>query len=522
MEDSVISPNDIWEIVKYRKWSLIIPVCLIVIISGTIALVLPSHYKSTATILIEEQEIPPDFVMATVTSYIEKRLQTINQRIMSTATLLDIIKRFNLYADMKEKYTIEEIVEEMRNDIQMQPIDADVIDRRTGRPTTATIAFTLSYQGKEPNTVYQVNNVLTSLYLEENLKIRERQAKETSSFLEEELRKVKEDLDASDSKITELKETHINELPELMQINLQGLSNAERTIDRLNDQLGSLKEREIYLQTQIAAMTSDEEDLNQKRLDERKLMLIQLRTEFSEYYPDVVKVKKEIKALEKQMQASGLQENQKSGQSDNAAYITLSSQLENIRSEMELIHKNISGLESEKLEYQHRLEVSPKVEAEYNTLLMEKRNTQIKYDDLTRKHMEAKIAQGLEKDQKGERFTLIDPPMVPEKPFKPNRLVIFLIGLVLSFGAGIGVLTLEEMTDHSIRKPEMLAFITGHPVLISVPEIITLQDLKIRKRRNIIWIISIVSIVIIGILIFHFFVMDLNVFWAKLMRKVAR
>ena len=134
--------------------------------------------------------------------------------------------------------------------------------------------------------------------------------------------------------------------------------------------------------------------------------------------------------------------------------------------------------------------------------------------------MEAKIAQGLEKEQKGERFTLIDPAQLPEKPFKPNRIAIILIGFVLSLGAGVGTASLKEFSDQSVRKAKDLTDATSFPVLAEIPEIITSKDIASKKRNRIILAIGIILFIVAAIIIFHFFIMDLNVFWAKLMRKL--
>ena len=522
MEEKTLSPADILQIIKYRKWGLILPFIAVFLISGIIALVLPAYFRSTATILIEEQEIPQDFVIETVTSYVEKRLQTINQRIMSIGTMVDIIKQFNLYQEMQDSYTMEEIVDQMRSDIDMQSIDADVIDRKTGRPTKATIAFTLSYQGKNADTVLKVANTLVSLYLKENVEIRERQAKETSTFLEDEQKRVKEDLENIESKIRVLKEENINVMPELMQVNIQNLASMERSLEAARQQLQSLKEREGYLEVQLAGVSTENVDMDKRHLDELKLQLINLRTEFSENYPDVVKLKSEIQSLEKSLNASGNQRKKTPQQPDNPAYITLSSQLSSLRSEMQLANANIASLEAQKSMYQERIDRSPKVEEAYNSLLMEKNNTQAKYNDLTAKTMEAKISQGLEQDQKGERFTLIDPPRFPEKPFKPNRILILLIGLILAVGAGFGTVILQDLMDTSIRDPEALASAMGAPVLSVLPEILTAEDLKKRRLKWRAIVISIIAGLILSVIVFHLWVMDLNVLWAKVMRHIAR
>ena len=134
--------------------------------------------------------------------------------------------------------------------------------------------------------------------------------------------------------------------------------------------------------------------------------------------------------------------------------------------------------------------------------------------------MEAKVAQGLEKEQKGDRFTLIDPARLPEKPYKPNRLAIILIGFVLSIGAGVGWASSKEYSDQSIRDADSLTQATSFPVLAVIPEIMTEKDTRRITNKRIGMIIAIVLLIIAGLTIFHFLIMDLNVFWAKLMRKV--
>lgn len=520
MEANAMTLNDVKGILKRRKWSLILPFFIIFFAAAAVALLLPPIYKSTSTILIEEQEIPSDFVMTSVTSYAEQRLESINQRIMSTSKLIDIIKRFNLYQDLQTKWTSEEIVEKMREDVELETISADVVDRRTGRPTAATIAFMLSYEGKEtPDTVQRVANELASLFLQENLQSRERHAQETTTFLEDEMGKVKADLTAVEAELSEFKEKHVNALPELLQVNLQNLNNIDRNIETLTQQLRSLKEREGYLQTQLASIPELERvNTDKRRLEELRMELVYLKTRFSDEYPDVIKVKAEIAELESQ-----LGEKSKKGEKtpDNVAYITLASQLSSTQAEINSVKEQIKDLQRSRADYQSRIEATPRVEEAYTALMVVRDSTQAKYHDLMRKHMEAKMAYGLEKEQKGERFTLVDPARFPEKPYKPNRLAIMLIGLVLGIGAGAGMGYLREYTDLSVRSVETLVRATAFPVLASVPEIVTPKQAIKRNVKRAVLSIAVMLVIVGGLAAFHLLVMDLNIFWAKVMRRMA-
>ena len=524
METSPMAPMDYMNILQRRKWSLILPALIVFLIAVAVALALPSIYMSTSTILIEEQDIPADFVMATVTSYVEQRLQSINQRMMSFTKLSEIIQRLNLYPELRDKRTAEEIVEKMQEDTILEPVSTEVVDRRTGRPTAATIAFTLSYQGKNPNTVQQVANVLTSLFLSENLQVRETQAKETSAFLESEMEKIKEKLADLESLVADFKNEHINELPELLQLNLQSLDRSERDFGLAKEQLRNLNERTVYYQNQLAGiepfLETEEDMFSQRRLEELKVELVHLTKTFSDEYPDVRKTRAEIAQLEKQLAEAETARKADQKLPDNPAYINLSAQLTNARAEINLLQHQIKELELSAIEFRRRIAATPKVEEAYNALIGERNNTQAKYDDLMRKHMEAGVAQGLEKDQKGERFTLIDPARLPEKPFKPNRLAIMLIGLVLGIGAGIGFAALREFSDDAVRNPDQLELVTKFPVLAGIPPIITRADIVRRRWKRIALATGTISVIVAGIVVFHFMVMDLNVFWAKLMRRL--
>ncbi|UCH21532.1 MAG: chain-length determining protein [Deltaproteobacteria bacterium] len=523
MTPAAMTLNDYVLILKRRKWSLILPALIIFAISAMIAVALPPVYKSTSTILIEEQEIPADFVMATVTSFVEQRLQSIHQRIMSTTRLIDIINRFNLYSDLKGKLTSEQIVEKMRKSIKLETISAEVVDRRTGRPSAATVAFTLTYEGKGiPDKVQRVANVLASLFLEENLRVRERQTKETSQFLEDEMKKLKAQLDDIEGKIATYKAMHINELPEVFQVNMQSLNNTERNIERLNQQLQSFKEREGYLQTQLASITPLEKMTEDKRrLRALRVQLANLETRFTDEYPDVIKTKEEIEKLEKRIKDFDKTTESTGSLPDNPAYITLASQLASTQAELDSVKKQIINLSTKADEYRRRIEATPKVEETYKALAIERNNTQAKYDDLVRKFMEAKVAHGLEKEQKGERFTIIDPARLPEKPYKPNRLAIMMIGLVLGVAAGVAVASIKEFTDSSVRSSDMLSAVTSFPVLAGIPEITTPKDIRRKKVIQGLQITGFIIVVVGGLFIFHYLIMDLNIFWAKLMRRLA-
>jgi polysaccharide chain length determinant protein (PEP-CTERM system associated) len=396
---------------------------------------------------------------------------------------------------------------------------ADVIDRRTGQKTVATIAFTVSYEGTNPQVVQQVANMLASLYLEENMKVIGQQTEGTTRFLEEEMKSVQASLAVLERRIAAYKERHNRALPELLQFNLQSLDWSERNRDQLNEQLRSLREREGYYQTELATVAPDTTNQNKERLKELRVTLVALNARYSPEHPDVIKAKAEIADLEKKLQERGT-EPAVQEKPDNPAYVALAAQLASVQSEIKSIKQQVEDLDQKRDDFRRRLEAAPKVEEGYKNLMVERNNTQAKYDDLMKKFMEARVAHGLEKEQMGERFTLIDPARLPEKPVRPNRPAILLIGFVLGIAAGVGTAALQEASDRSAWKAEDLTKTIPFPVLAEIPEIVTLEDELRKKKRLKITVASGLLFILISALIIHFFVMDMDILWLRVMRHL--
>ena len=427
-------------------------------------------------------------MITTVNGYADERLQLINQRIMSTTRLLEMINRFNLYADLRRRMTTEEIVEKMRKDIRFDTISADVMDKKgTARSSLSavpvTIAFTLAYDGKNPQMVQQVANVLTSLYLEENLRTKERQSEGASRFLEEEARALQrnrgprcEDRSIQGKKYQCCSGASAGKL--------SGVDRAKRDLDQLKDQLKALKEREEYYQTQLASIPTESSDQDRNLLKDLKAKLVQLESRYSDKYPDVNKTRMDIATLENRIALAHSDDPKTpkkdltsvADQANNPSYVTLASQLSGVQSDIESVKRQIGELEKRREDYVRRTEAAPGVEETYKGFIVDRTNTEAKYQDMMKRVMEAKVSQGLEKEQMGEKFTLIDPARLPEKPIKPNVPAVLLIGLFLGIGAGVGNASLKESGDQSVRTPGQLTRALGLPVLGAIPRIINEQD----------------------------------------------
>jgi polysaccharide biosynthesis transport protein len=294
---------------RRRRW-LIATSSAGLVIALLIALLLPPRYRSTGTVLIEQQEMPVDLVRSTVTSYADERVQVISRRVMTTETLLDIIRRYDLYPRARARETREALLQRMRNDIGLKMISADVIDPRSGHPTSATIAFEVSYTGSSPDVAAKVANELTTLYLNENLTNRTQLAREATDFLRSEGDRIDKQISDLESRLEAFKKKNYDRLPELTPLNMQLLDRTEQQLLEAEEKQTSLEQQRVFLEAQLAELKPNStlfSDTGERILsaqDRLKMLRSQLaaaRAEYAADYPDVVNLQREVDGLEREV-----------------------------------------------------------------------------------------------------------------------------------------------------------------------------------------------------------------------------
>jgi uncharacterized protein involved in exopolysaccharide biosynthesis len=207
-------------------------------------------------------------------------------------------------------------------------------------------------------------------------------------------------------------------------------------------------------------------------------------------------------------------------EADNPAYIQLQAQLQAAESELRSLKTSREEQQAKLDDYEQRLTETPAVEREYKTLARDYENATVKYREIKAKQMEAELAEVLEKERKGERFALIEPPLLEEEPVKPNRLAILFLGLVLSLGGGIGNVALRESMDNSVHDASDLVSITQAPPLAIIPLIETSEDRQRQRRKRILVVVGLIAAVAVVATAIHFLYLPLDVLWFKVLRKL--
>jgi polysaccharide biosynthesis transport protein len=543
-----------------------------------VAVLLPAVYRSTATILIKEQEIPQELVRSTVTSYADERIQVISQQVMTRATLLDLVDRHGLYGKARERETSEEIIDRMRRDIRLTPISAEVTDRRTGSPVRSTIAFTLSYDSEVAANAQKIANELTTLFLNENIKNRQQKAAETTSFLEEELARVSQHISEVEQQLADFKRRNQGRTPDLALSNVMANERSELELQRVERELAFMNDRHLQLQAQLqetrpqaplgsgAAMLEPDDRLRVLQLqlstaqaqysdnhpdvrrlrreietlrgqaspqagaddreqDLRRLQreLAALRQRYAEGHPDVQRLQRTYNALEQVVKAEAANPAtpRAVARPDNPVYLALRTQVETTAAQLDMLRAERRELQGRIAETGARVSQSPDVERQYLELVRDLDSSRTRFRELRDKSMQAQVAEQLERSRKAERFTVIEPPIFPERPHRPNRQLIMAMGVLLALAGAVLAVALREALDRSISGQRDLVRVLQVPVLAVLPA----QPLPVsaQRRTRVLLFSTLAATLVLASAAagFHFLVMPLDVAGYGLLRRLG-
>jgi uncharacterized protein involved in exopolysaccharide biosynthesis len=462
----------------------------------------------------------------------------------------------------------------------MRMISADVIDPRSGRPTQATIAFSVNYNSHSPELALKVANDLTSLYLNENLTSRTQMAQQTSSFFAEEAARQQAHIAELDKKLSDFKQKNQEALPDQAVLNTQVSERTEMDLRDAENRIAAIDSQRVLLEAQLAEINptmqvfsdtgqrvmsaedrlkalrsqlagykaryapghpdivntereveglekeikgNDETSDIARQLDEARAQLARAQEKYTPEHPDVLRLTREVASLEKTLAeapvTNSVAKERERAHADNPPYIQVKGQLDALIVERDSAVKKRDSLRAKLDDYEARLAHEPSVERQYREMARDLDSAQLKYEEIRAKETEVQVSQNLEAEHKGERFTMIEPPLPPEKPISPNRFLILALGFVLSLAAGLGAAMLRDSLDVSVRGVQDIRTLLSVPPLVAIPVIATRAELRRHKRVvRYSWQGAIVSLIALAVAV-HFLVRPLDVIWLSLLRR---
>jgi polysaccharide chain length determinant protein (PEP-CTERM system associated) len=464
-----------------RRWVLIVVMaCAGGPLAYGVSRILPTKYKSQTTVLVEQPSVSSDIIKTVDTTDISQRLSSMQQQILSRTRLEPIIRQFDLYPKEIDRVPMDVLVARLQKDVDVTPIQPMAETKSRELP-----GFYVNVTLDNPHTAQQVCSAITSMFIEESIRRRQEHSQVTTQFLSQQLADSKANLDAQDAKLAAFQSQYMGVLPDEEQSNLNLLMTFTSQLDSATQALARAQQDKSFAEStltqQLNAWQAAQGGRNPETLETQlaalQTQLASLQARYTDDYPDVIKAKNDIAALQKKM-AEANNQKANTGATKPMAQAMEPAQIQQLRAQVhtyELViaekTKEQESIKAQIKSYQDRVQSSPKVEQQFKELTRGYQTAQDSYNNLLKARDSSAMAQQLDQEQEGEQFTTLDPANYPDSPSFPNRLLFTAGGFGGGLALGLGIAFLMEMRDTSLRTERDVEFALRLPLLAMIPAI---------------------------------------------------
>jgi protein tyrosine kinase modulator len=505
----VRTPAEYLRLLWQRRFLIAVPFLIVSAALSYAILKLPNIYESRTSVIVDPPKVSTNYVQPVNQIDINSRLQAIQKQVLSRTELQRIINRYGLYKDMTDSgIPAELVIDEMSKHIAITPFSA----------SSGVYAFQIAYRGSQPQTVRDVTAELASRFIDANSDETRRQVYTTIDQLENRIGEVKADLE----KIESARAGYLVKNPDAVpgqEQNMLGQMNSlsmirqsqQSSIDTLRSQIAANEQLLAALRTQDniepetpVAVGQTEGQLRSKRA-EYEAQYRQLMTVYTEKNPEVLKIKVQIDALNKELEDLRNKSDQdrkakRLSRSNNAQITNLESRLAADKRDLERKESAMERINRDYAELQSRLRATPylatestKIERDYNTLRK-------RYEDLLAMRDNARFSAKVINDFSGETFRMADPATIPEVPVSPKRNLLYPLSLIVGLVTGlIAAIAAEARALMTIRDARDVAHYAKLPLLVTVPKIVTKGERRWLPFLNVIRIFSVIVFMAIAV-----------------------
>lgn len=484
--------DDYWAIARRRRWLIVIPLILGPLVAFSIARKLPPKYTSTSLIIIEEPKVPTSFVPSILSGDMTARLAHMEEQILSRTRLQPVLEQYGLYRNEWNQVPVEELVQRMRDSITITPVAYSKQAEGEG-PGNQVPGYKVQFTADTPQLAQAVCTQITSMLIDANLRLGEQRAEGTETFIAGQLQDAKRKLEEQDARLAAFERQYFGSLPDQEGNTVQLLGSLSSQFNSLTDTLNRDEEDKTYLESLLsqqmaewkAAQTGKSPQTMEQQLAELQNQLALMRLQYTDTYPDVIRLKEQIADVKKKMANRPAREHSRSAKgalnpaSEPPQIAQLQAQLHSLNLSIRIAEQDQARVRRQIASYEAKLKMTPAVEQQYKDVTRNYQTALNFYNSLLAKEDESQMSTSLQQQQGGEQFEVLDPADLPHTPSFPNyeRFAAggIMVGLVLGFGAAL----LLEMRDKALRDERDVEFFLELPTLALVP---SLQNKPMRLR----------------------------------------
>jgi len=477
MEEPRFDPLDYVSAFNRRKWWFIVPVAVSIVAGVLLVWLLPRIYQSTATIGVTIPRMATNLVGAAAADRSE-RTRAISQQLLSRP----VLEKAARLERLDEAQSIDADVVRLRSSLEVAFSDA-LIRGSTPEQRAQIESYRITYSDAGAADAQRILNRIAQVFVEENNRLRENRAQDTSEFISAQLRASEERLNALEAQLRQSKEAYMGRLPQQTHANLQTVEGLNRQLEANATALRGEQDRLSMIERQLEGMQQGMDAgpigrgtallSSQGRVITLRSQLAEARLSFTERHPEIVQLKEELAIAEKTAAAE-----RDLPSSDRATVLQTNPEYRQLVKDRDAAKMRIAEFQRQQrtatariAQYQARVEAAPRVEQEMLSLTREYDLEREAYGKLKERRQAALINEELQRSQGGEQFSVLVPASFPSSPFKPRPIRVLLMAIAAGLVIGGAGVMGREYLDRSVHDARGLRDEFELPVLAEIPRI---------------------------------------------------
>jgi len=483
MDQHSFHPLDYMAVVHRRKWWFIGPLVLAIAVGAALVAVWPKKYLSRAAIGVQSPSLSPDFLKGVSSMDPTERQRAVQQLLFSPAVIDRVIRE----EKMNRSKPANEVAAALRDNLSKN-IDVPIPIGLNGRPdpSRGIDFFYLGYIDRNPARAQQITNRIAQIFVEENSKAQTERVQNTADVLQQEVADSQARLSDLEKKLAAKKQQFIGRLPDQIGPNVQMVNGARQQFESVSIQIRTTQDQIAMLNGQLESMRQgvgvegmtsaalSATQAAQKHLDDLQAELSADRAKsWTDKHPEIQRLQEEIKQAKAELTSSKTQQpsNREALLRTDPIYRAKVLELDQAKVHLKELQAASANAQAQIAMYQGRVDSAPVAEQELASLNREYDLEKARYSDLNTRYQSARSAEDVTRKQGGERFSVLYPADLPNKPVEPQPLKIMALAVVAGIALGAATAIGREFLDRSVYDTRALESEFEVPVLGEIPRI---------------------------------------------------
>jgi len=471
------------------RWAGLLAVWLIAVLGWVWVSQMPQQYSATARIHVDTNSILRPLLRGlAVQPDINQRVQLMSRTLLSRPNLEKLVRMTDLDLQVHTEKEKEQLFSELKKAISL-----------TGSRRNFSL-YTISYYHADRAVAKKVVQALITVFIDSAMGGKRGDSSDAQEFLGQQIAGYEKRLVDAEARLANFKQKNAGVLPGEAGGYYVRLRIAKDQLSQARLQLSEMKNRRNELKHQLSGeqpvfFSSGAGAPNPSSLDGRIQGLIakldDLLLRYTERHPEVVQIRSLLVTLEQEKsvkvkKAMAGEKTDLSGLNSSPVYQQMRTMLAEAEASVAELNVRVSEYARRVKKLDDMVDNIPLIEAELKQLDRDYQVISRQHTELLERRESAHISEDVEQQAGGVVFKVIDPPFVPLRPNKPNKLLLNASVLVVALGVGVGLALLLSIIKPVVFDRRTLGKVTGLPVLGSVtyiPTSVQLRSAFVRKLQ---------------------------------------